>query len=67
MSIQRHEDSFDTHRVILGAGTVIVEGLRLADARPGRWILMCLPVNLAGAEAAPARAVLLPEGSWDGG
>jgi arylformamidase len=65
LSIQRYEDSFDTHRVILGAGTVIVEGLMLKEAEPGAWILMCLPVNLTGAEAAPARAVLIPEG-WNG-
>ena len=65
LSIQRYEDSFDTHRVILGAGVVIVEGLMLKEAEPGAWILMCLPVNLTGAEAAPARAVLIPEG-WNG-
>lgn len=65
LSIQRYSDPPDTHQIILGAGIVIVEGLFLAHVDPGRWVLVCLPVNLTGAEGAPARAVLVPEG-WDG-
>lgn len=49
-----------THRLLLGAGVVIIEGLVLNDVKPGRYRLMCLPVKLVGCEGAPARAVLEP-------
>lgn len=46
------------HLALLSAGIWIIEGLRLAGVAPGRWELLCLPLRLAGAEGAPARAVL---------
>jgi kynurenine formamidase len=27
---------------------------------PGRYVLVCLPLKIAGCDGAPARAVLLP-------
>lgn len=60
LSIQRFEDSFDTHRVLLGAGVCILEGLDLREVTPGSYRLVCLPLRLVGTEAAPARAVLFP-------
>ncbi|MEB3246197.1 MAG: cyclase family protein [Vampirovibrionales bacterium] len=45
-----------THRVLLEAGVLIVEGLYLAEI-PGGWVeFACLPLKLAGADGAPARA-----------
>lgn len=38
----------------------IVEGLRLARVAPGRYRLLCLPMSLPEADAAPVRALLLP-------
>lgn len=63
LSIQLFEDPPDTHQILLGAGTVILEGVDLGHVQPGRWTLFCLPINLVGAEAAPARAVLVEAGS----
>lgn len=60
LSAQRFGDDNETHRVLLGAGVVILEGIDLSDAVPGLYELLCLPLKLAGAEAAPARAVLRP-------
>lgn len=48
-----------THRTLLAAGVVIVEGLDLSAVEPGRYELMCLPLKLAGGDGAPARAVLV--------
>jgi arylformamidase len=48
-----------THRTLLGAGIVIVEGLDLREIVPGDYILSCLPLKLAGADGAPARVVLI--------
>jgi arylformamidase len=50
----------DTHRALLGAGVVVVEGLKLTDVEPGEYELVCLPVKLAGADGAPVRALLRP-------
>jgi arylformamidase len=59
ISIQRFEDSPETHRILMRAGVVIVEGLDLTDATPGTYELICLPLRLSRAEAAPARVVLI--------
>ncbi len=58
LSIQRFEDPTDTHHVLFRGGVTILEGLWLTDVAPGRYELLCLPLPLAGCEAAPARAVL---------
>jgi arylformamidase len=62
LSIQRYRDAPDAHRVLLEAGVVILEGIDLRHASPGEYELLCLPLRLTGAEAAPARAVLRRRG-----
>jgi arylformamidase len=59
LSIQRFADPPDTHRILLGAGVCILEGLDLRAVGPGQYRLICLPLRLVGVEAAPARALLL--------
>jgi arylformamidase len=51
---------FETHRILLGAGVWCIENLDLSAAAPGRYELVCLPLRIAGAEGAPARALLRP-------
>lgn len=58
LSIQRFHDDNRTHRILLQAGVVVVEGLNLAGVAPGGYDLTCLPLALVGAEGAPARVVL---------
>jgi arylformamidase len=48
-----------THRALLEAEVVIVEGLALGEILPGKYQLICLPLKLAGLDGAPARAVLV--------
>ena len=48
-----------THRTLLGAKVVIVEGLALAGVPPGEYQLACLPLKLRGLDGAPARAILI--------
>lgn len=50
-----------THRTLLGAGVVIVEGLDLSGAESGEYWLACLPLRLMGGDGGPARAVLISE------
>jgi arylformamidase len=47
-----------SHRILLGKGIPIVEGLLLEGIQPGRYDLIVLPMKVAGHEGAPARAVL---------
>jgi arylformamidase len=47
-----------THRILLGHGIPIVEGLALAGVAEGDYDLIVLPMKVAGHEGAPARAVL---------
>ena len=53
------QDRVLTHRILLGAGVVVLEGLNLFGVEPGSYELICLPLKLAGAEGAPARALLI--------
>src|SRR5215207_1418469 len=46
------------HRILLGKGIPIVEGLALADVRAGEYDLIVLPIKVGGHEGAPARAVV---------
>jgi arylformamidase len=48
-----------THRTLLEAGVVILEGLDLSGVEPGTYTLVCLPLKIVGGDGAPTRAVLL--------
>jgi arylformamidase len=48
-----------THRTLLAARVVIIEGLDLREPPPGDYDLWCLPLKLAGSDGAPARVVLV--------
>jgi arylformamidase len=50
----------EIHRVLLEAGVWILEGLDLSAVEPGQYELLCLPLRIAGADGAPARAFLRP-------
>lgn len=52
-------DKPETHTTLLGAGVVVVEGLDLSQIPPGRYTLLCLPLNLKGGDGAPARVILV--------
>jgi arylformamidase len=67
LSVERYVDEeaepdydYPVHHRLLRAGVTIIEGLDLSMASPGSYRLWCLPLRLAGSEAAPARAVLAP-------
>ena len=46
------------HHVLLGAGTIVIEGLNLRDVEPGTYEMFCLPLAVVGADGAPARVIL---------
>ena len=47
------------HLALLGAQTVLLEGIRLAEVPEGKYLLSAAPLNLAGIDGAPCRAVLI--------
>lgn len=59
LSVEPGTDAYPVHRVLLGAGVVIVEGLDLTAAAAGTYQLVCLPLRITGGDGAPARAVLI--------
>lgn len=48
----------ETHRILLGAGVWVIEGLNLSGVEPGVWELVCLPLKIDAGDGAPARAAL---------
>lgn len=59
LGVERNQPDHATHKFLLQAGILIIEGLRLAHVRPGRYQLVCLPLKIAGVDSAPARAILI--------
>jgi len=59
LSISPYDDVRPTHEILLKAGVVIIEGLDLSHVSQGRYTLHCLPLKIAGADGAPARAILI--------
>ena len=50
-------ETFALHRVWLGAGRMILENLTNLDALPGRTRVVVAPLNVRGANGAPARVL----------
>ena len=51
----------EVHRILLGAGVILLEGIRLGDVPEGVYLLNAAPLDLSGAEGSPCRAVLIKE------
>ena len=48
----------ETHRILLGADVVCVEGLDLTGVAAGAYEMFCGPIKLEDADGAPARVLL---------
>lgn len=58
LSIAPFGEPGPTHRALLAAGVVILEGLDLRHVEPGAYDLVCLPLRIPGSDGAPARALV---------
>ena len=47
------------HLILLGRGIALLEGVVRKDVPEGRYFLCAAPLNLAGADGAPCRAILV--------
>jgi len=61
LGIERSQPGHETHKLLLGQGIIILEGLQLADIKEGAYKMIALPLKMYGTEASPARAVLIEE------
>ena len=59
LGIERAQPGHETHIALLEREIIILEGLRLRHVEPGNYLLIALPVKIADADGAPARAVLI--------
>ena len=59
LSVAPYHQSIPTHRSLLTAGIIIIEGLDLSATEPGSYSLYCLPLKLVGSDGAPARVILI--------
>ncbi|MBQ8148008.1 MAG: cyclase family protein [Lachnospiraceae bacterium] len=49
----------EVHMILLGAEVVLLEGIVLSDVPAGKYFLNAAPLNLAGCDGAPCRAILV--------
>ena len=49
----------EVHLILLGAGVILLEGIRLENVSEGVYMLNAAPLNLSGADGSPCRAVLI--------
>ena len=60
LSVDRYgDDQAPAHRTLLENDIMILEGIDLEAVSPGRYRLICLPLNATGLDAVPVRAVLV--------
>lgn len=56
------DKKYPVHRILLNAGILIIEGLKLKHVKCGRYIFLCLPLKVKNLEGAPCRAILIDLG-----
>lgn len=49
----------EVHKILLGAGIILLEGVALKNVAEGKYFLNVAPLNLAGFEGSPCRAYLI--------
>ena len=49
----------EVHQILLSAGTILLEGIRLTNVPDGVYFLNAAPLNLANIDGAPCRAILI--------
>jgi arylformamidase len=58
LSVAAFNDPVPTHKILLEAGILIIEGLDLSKISPGTYKLYCLPLKIKDCDGAPARVLL---------
>ena len=61
LSIGSFKAGEEVHRILLGGGVTVIEGLDLREISAGLYTLACLPLKIKDGDGAPARAFLIKE------
>jgi arylformamidase len=61
LGVERGQPGHETHKILMGAGIIILEGLRLKEVCEEEYLLVAAPLKISSAEAAPVRAILINE------
>ena len=49
----------EVHLTLLGAGVILLEGIRLLHVPEGIYLLDAAPINISGGDGSPCRAILM--------
>lgn len=55
------DSPYDVHKILLENDIIIMENLNAGDVEKGRYTLSAFPLKIDGADAAPARVVLIDD------
>lgn len=58
-SVGPEDAPMEVHKALLSRDIVLLEGIRLSSVPEGVYLLSAAPLNIAGAEGSPCRAVLI--------
>jgi len=58
LSVRAPASQTGTHKILLGAGIWLLEGLNLSGVTAGNYDLICLPLRIVQNDGSPVRAVL---------
>ena len=58
-SVGPEDAPMQVHKILLGSGIALLEGIVLEGIPEGRYFLSAPPLNLAGADGSPCRAYLI--------
>jgi arylformamidase len=61
LGIERDQAQHETHHLLMDAGIMILEGLRLKGILPGPYQMIALPLSIPNVDALPVRAILVEE------
>lgn len=59
LSIAKFDEAVQVHKILLGKGVALLEGINLNKVKSGLYQLVCFPIKIGEQEAAPVRAVLI--------
>lgn len=60
LSVAPYDDPVETHRILLGSGVWVIEGLDLRFVDEGHFEMLALPLKIVTGEASPLRVLLRP-------
>lgn len=61
LGIERDQPQHETHHLLMNAGIIILEGLRLKGIQQGPYQMIALPLSIPNVDALPVRALLISE------